>query len=49
MIHILLLILKIVTLILGGIKAVEAVKNVAEESGEDFDKLWEKLPDQHKK
>ncbi len=47
-VNILELILRIILLILSGIRSVEAVKDVAEESGEDFDKLWANLPDKYK-
>ncbi len=42
------LILKIIILILGGMQTLEAVMQVAEESGESFERLWSNLPEKYK-
>ncbi len=46
--QIIILILRIIELILAGHKNTDAVKSVAEESGMQFSRLWEKLPGKYK-
>lgn len=47
--EIMILILKIIHLILSGIKAVDAAKKVSKESGVGFVTLWDRLPEKYKK